>query len=118
VLLAFAAVAITGSPPFGMFFSEMAILRAGFSGSHTTAMSIVLGALVVLFCGFTYQIGQLVLGPRRSVTERRVPVPERLDFAMVTTIVAALAAAISAFYLPEPLLLLIHAATQVVWASA
>ena len=39
-----AALFITGSPPFGLFFSEMMILRAGFSGSHVTATSVFLAA--------------------------------------------------------------------------
>src|SRR5207249_1327861 len=39
-LLVIAAVMITGSPPFGLFFSEMLILKAGFSGPHIVATSI------------------------------------------------------------------------------
>ena len=114
-LLVLSAVIITGSPPFGMFFSEMTILRAGFAGPHLTATSIFLGALVVLFCGFAYQIGHLVLGPPRAASERRVPQAERLDLGMATTIGAAVLAVVSAYYLPAPLLALIHAAARVVW---
>jgi hydrogenase-4 component F len=114
-LLVLSAVIITGSPPFGMFFSEMTILRAGFGGPHTTATTVFLGGLVVLFCGFAYQIGRLVLGPPRDSSERRVPEAERLDLGMVTTIGAAAIAVVSAFYLPGPLLALIHAAARVVW---
>ena len=51
-LLVLAALMITGSPPFGLFFSEMTILKAGFFGPHATATSVFLAALVVLFCGF------------------------------------------------------------------
>ena len=114
-ILVLSAVMITGSPPFGMFFSEMTILRAGFSGPHVTATSIFLGALVVLFCGFAYQIGRLVLGPPRESSERRVPEAERLDLGMMTAIGAAVIAVVSAFYLPAPLLALVHAAARVVW---
>ena len=56
-------VMITGSPPFGLFFSEMTILRAGFFGPHLAVIAVFLAALVVLFCGFFYQVGRLVLGP-------------------------------------------------------
>ena len=83
--------------------------------AHSLAAIYFLGALVVLFCGFAYQIGRIVLGPPRDASERRVPDPERLDLGMVTTIVAAALAVVSAFYLPAPLLALIHAATRVVW---
>ena len=117
-LLVLAALMITGSPPFGLFFSEMTILKAGFFSAHVTATSIFLAALVVLFCGFAFQIGGIVLGPPRDPKDRRVPQPEQFDVAMVTAIVAAIVAIVSAFYLPASMLALIHAATQVVWGSA
>lgn len=117
-LLVLAALMITGSPPFGLFFSEMAILKAGFFSSHVTATSIFLAALVVLFCGFAFQIGRVVLGPPRDPKDRRTPQPERFDISMVTAIVAAIVATVSAFYLPSSVLALIHAATQVVRGGA
>ena len=42
-LFVLAALIITGSPPFGLFFSEMTILKAGFAGPHTIATSVFLG---------------------------------------------------------------------------
>ena len=78
------------------------------------ATLIFLAALVVLFCGFAYQVGHIVLGPPRDPADRRKPLPERFDLGMATTIVAAIAAAVSAFYLPGPLIALIRAATEVV----
>lgn len=116
-LLVLAAVIITGSPPFGLFFSEMTILRAGFAGTHVTATAVFLGALVALFCGFGYQIGRIVIGPPRDPTAEP-PDPERFDMALGTTAVAALLAVVSAFYLPAPLVALIRAATKVVWGGA
>jgi hydrogenase-4 component F len=116
-LFVLAALMMTGSPPFGLFFSEMTILGAGFFGPHVKATSIFLAALVVLFCGFGFQVGRLVLGPPRDPADRRVPIPERLDLALVTTIAAAALAVVSAFYLPPPLMALIHAATRVVWGA-
>ena len=111
-LLVLAAVVMTGSPPFGLFFSEMTILKAGFSGPHTGAIGVFLACLVLLFCGFFYQVGRMVLGePDASV---RTPDAERLDAGSATTIVAATLAVVSAFYLPQGLLDLIHAAVRVV----
>src|SRR5260370_18693706 len=69
-LLVLSAVIITGSPPFGMFFSEMTILRAGFGGPHLTAPSVFLAALVVLVCGFAYHIGRLGDRPCRQAHRR------------------------------------------------
>ncbi len=114
-LFVIAALMITGSPPFGLFFSEMVILKAGFLGTHPAATAIFLAALIVLFCGFAYQVGRIVLGPPRDPADRRKPLPERMDLGMNTTIVAAILAMVSAFYLPGPLMALIRSATAVVW---
>jgi hydrogenase-4 component F len=111
-LFLLAAVIITGSPPFGLFFSEMMILKAGFSGPHTAASGLFLACLVLLFCGFFYQVGRLVLG--EQPTTARAFEPERFDAGSVTTVLAATLAVVSAFYLPQGLLDLIHAAVRVV----
>lgn len=113
-LLVIAALMITGSPPFGLFFSEMTILQAGFVGHHARAAAIFLAALTVLFCGFSYQIGRLVLGPARDPADRRVPLPERVDLGMATALVATAVAMVSSFYLPPPLMALVRAAAAVI----
>ncbi len=115
-LFVLSAVIMTGSPPFGLFFSEMTILQAGFLGAHATATSVFLGALVVLFCGFAYQVGHLVLGSPREFKEDP-PDPERFDLGTATAVAAAVIAVVSAFYLPAPLIALIRAATDVVWGT-
>jgi hydrogenase-4 component F len=112
-LFVLAAVIMTGSPPFGMFFSEMTILKAGFTGPHTVAMGVFLACLVLLFCGFFYQVGRLVLGEQPAVPARASDA-ERFDAGMATTLLAATLAVVSAFYLPPGLLDLIHAAVRVV----
>ena len=111
-LFVLASVIMTGSPPFGMFFSELTILKAGFDGPHTVVVSVFLGCLVLLFCGFFYQVGRLVLGAPEG--PRRATDPERLDAATAVTLLAAVLAVVSAFYLPQDLLDLIHAAVRVV----
>jgi hydrogenase-4 component F len=113
VLFLLAAVILTGSPPFGLFFSEMTILRAGFAGPHVWAVAFFLACLVLLFCGFFYQAGRLVLG-EPSVAPARSPDPEKLDVSTATTLLAATLAVVSAFYLPKGLLDLVHAAVRVV----
>ena len=94
-----AAVILTGSPPFGLFFSEMTILKAGFAGPHAAVIAVFLACLVLLFCGFFYQVGRLVLG-EQPAAPARAPDPERLDVGSLTTLVAATLAVVSAFYLP------------------
>ncbi len=118
LLLVLSALMITGAPPFGMFFSEMTILKAGFLSAHVTATVVFLSALVVLFCGFVFQIGRLVFGPPRDPRDRRIPMPERFDLGMATTVAGAIIAMVSAFYLPAWLLALIAAAARVVAGGA
>jgi hydrogenase-4 component F len=104
---------VTCSPPFGLFWSEMTILRAGFASAHLPVVAVFLAALVVLFCGFFYQVGRVTLGPQEQPAGRPV-LPERLDAAMGATLLAAVLAVVSAFYLPDTLVALVHAAVRVV----
>ncbi len=46
------AVAITGAPPFALFLSELAILRAGLAGGHYLLIALMAVLLVVIFVGF------------------------------------------------------------------
>jgi hydrogenase-4 component F len=46
------AVAITGAPPFGLFASELTILRAGLRTSATWAVFVMAALLIVIFVGF------------------------------------------------------------------
>jgi hydrogenase-4 component F len=46
------AVAITGAPPFGLFASEITILRAGFGGIGLWAAIVMVVLLIVIFIGF------------------------------------------------------------------
>ncbi|MCF3946112.1 hypothetical protein AiwAL_12840 [Acidiphilium sp. AL] len=46
------AVAITGAPPFGLFASELTILRAGFAGIGLWAAIVMAVLLIVIFIGF------------------------------------------------------------------
>ena len=46
------AVAITGAPPFGLFLSELIILRAGFERGYAWAVYAMVVLLIVIFIGF------------------------------------------------------------------
>ncbi len=46
------AVAITGAPPFGLFLSEITILRAGLGGPNVWAVAVMVVLLIVIFIGF------------------------------------------------------------------
>ncbi len=46
------AVAITGAPPFGLFLSEITVLRAGLGGANVWAVVVMALLLIVIFIGF------------------------------------------------------------------
>jgi hydrogenase-4 component F len=53
------AVAITGAPPFGLFLSELTILRAGFAPDTVWAAALMLLLLIVVFAGFLNHFRQM-----------------------------------------------------------
>jgi hydrogenase-4 component F len=59
----FGFLAITGSPPFGTFLSELTILRAALDGGYVVVPILYLGLLGVIFVGMTNLILPMVQGP-------------------------------------------------------
>jgi len=62
VCMGFAAVAATGLPPFGLFFSEMTVLNGCFATGQTGISLLLLIALLASFCGMLYQLTRIMLG--------------------------------------------------------
>ena len=54
------AVAITGAPPFALFLSELAIIRAGLAASHYVLIGLMAVLLIVIFVGFLNQFRIMV----------------------------------------------------------
>lgn len=57
------AVAITGAPPFGLFLSEITILRAGLAGPHGWAAYLMAALLIVIFIGFLNHFRAMYFDP-------------------------------------------------------
>jgi hydrogenase-4 component F len=57
------SVAVLGSPPFGVFLSEITIVRAGFAGSSPVFPLLLLGLLAVAFVAFARTTTGMVTGP-------------------------------------------------------
>jgi hydrogenase-4 component F len=55
--------AITGSPPFGLFLSELAIIRAAFRSGQYWAAGLLLGLLATVFIGMGAVVFRVVQGP-------------------------------------------------------
>jgi hydrogenase-4 component F len=61
--LLLAAFAVLGSPPFGVFLSELTIVRAGFAGGSPVFPLLLLALLGVAFFAFARTITPMVTGP-------------------------------------------------------
>lgn len=57
------AVAITGAPPFGLFLSEIVILRAGLASPYAWAAFFMAILLIVIFIGFLNHFRALYFSP-------------------------------------------------------
>jgi hydrogenase-4 component F len=56
-------LAILGLPPFGLFVSEWALVRAGFAADRPWLMGVVLVLLVVAFIGVLRHLNRMLYGP-------------------------------------------------------
>ena len=60
--------AVTACPPFGPFFSELLVVRAGLASQHGVAIAIFLGCLLLAFFGLTRVVFGIVDGRPRPAT--------------------------------------------------
>jgi hydrogenase-4 component F len=63
LLLLVGLFAVTGSPPFGLFLSEFAIVSGAFEGGHPVIAFVVLSLLAVIFVSLSARILDAVHGP-------------------------------------------------------
>jgi len=63
------AAAITGAPPFGLFLSEIVILRAGFEHGFEWAVYAMLALLIVIFIGFLNHFRGMYFGRETPTAE-------------------------------------------------
>ena len=61
-LFAAGILAVVGLPPFGMFISELALLRAGFETGHYALMAFVLGFLLLVFVSLIWHLNRMLHG--------------------------------------------------------
>jgi hydrogenase-4 component F len=77
-------LAISGAPPFAVFFGEISILRAGLRTGHYLVVGLLVVSVVVAFCGIMSHITHMVFGK---------PSSETVAVALPRTCVGALALA-------------------------
>jgi hydrogenase-4 component F len=86
-------VAITGAPPFGLFLSELTLMRAGMASANVWAVMVLLVLLIVIFIGFLNHFramyfeakreGPAVAGERREPLSAWMTLPMWLAFVPV-----------------------------------
>jgi hydrogenase-4 component F len=110
VCMGLAAVAATGLPPFGLFFSEMTLLNGGFAAGHTAVSTLLVVALLASFCGILYQLTRILLGTPKVV---RVVDPASVGGGPVMGLMLGTLLVFS-LWLPNPLLDLMRRAAAII----
>jgi hydrogenase-4 component F len=103
-------LAITGSPPFGPFISEFAILNGAFEAEHFVVAGLFLVFLLVVFIGMGKTVLKVVQG--RTPQEAQ-DTPYRDGWLTAAPVVALLAIVLMlGLYIPAPLRVLLQDAVQ------
>lgn len=105
--------ALTGSPPFSAFVSEIAILWGGFQTGHAAAAIVMIALLAIIFVGFLQYVNSMVFGRMpEGVEEKRTNswIAASFAFSLVPVIVLG-------FYVPGSLDNLLHHAATIMGAA-
>lgn len=114
VLLIVGLFAITGSPPFGLFISELTILGAAIRGGFVWLAVIMIVLLAIIFVGMAKTILDVAYGKPGQPGE---PAAESLSL-VAGPVVLALIVLMLGLYLPAPLRALLGQAAQTLGGSA
>jgi hydrogenase-4 component F len=83
--------AVTACPPFGPFFSELALVKSGFMAGHGGAIAVFLGCLLFAFFGLTRLVFAIVDGrPRTASKAIGKRFPETVGVIMPAVVLMAL----------------------------
>jgi len=97
--LSLGALAIGGAPPFAVFLSELAILRAAILANAYGLMATLAFFIVVAFCGVVWHVTKMLTGPPTpGQPSHRVP-----PTCKVALVLAAVPVVVFGFWLPETL---------------
>jgi hydrogenase-4 component F len=61
--LLLAGVAVAGTPPFGLFLSELTIIRAGLEHSSVGLVALLVAMLIIVFIALAGAVASMALGP-------------------------------------------------------
>jgi hydrogenase-4 component F len=108
-MLVLGGLALTGSPPFGIFISEFTILAAGFRSGHVLPALVLLGLVAAIFVAFLRYINRMAFGtPTQGVEAGEFSSLGLLAMGISMVLVTGLGVAI-----PSPLATLLQQAAAV-----
>jgi hydrogenase-4 component F len=110
VLFAVGMLALMGLPPFGLFVSEFALIRAGFVAGQTVWMVVVLILLAIAFVAFARHLNTMLYGPAPDNLSRQEA--DGWQLAPLAFSVAALV--ILGLTMPTPLYTLLNQIVEII----
>ena len=102
--------AIAGLPPFGLFISEFALIRAGFAAGRIALMAIVLVLLAVAFVALIRNLTRMLYGVPLPSTR----VGESEPWALVPLGLSLAILVVLGIVLPPPLTALLRKVVEIV----
>lgn len=85
------ALAITGSPPFSIFLSEVTILTGGLSAANYLAVVVYIVLLAVIFAAFMYHVSKMMFGePTEGVTKGELERSRFLPMGVLLVMILAM----------------------------
>jgi len=108
-LLLLGLFAVTGSPPFGLFQSELTLLRAAFATGHPAIAMTMASLLALIFAGMAALVLEMTLGGSgegaETIENGEAPAPAARESRWLVASPLALAALVLmlGFYIPGPL---------------
>jgi hydrogenase-4 component F len=108
-MLMLGGLALTGSPPFGIFTSEFSIFSAGFRQGFAAAAIVALVLVALIFVGFLFYLNGMVFGkPDEAVKPGEISYLSVLAMALSAILVVGLG-----LFIPNPLSELLRQAAAV-----
>jgi hydrogenase-4 component F len=108
-MFALGTVALVGLPPFGIFLSKFALLRAGFAAGHAWLMAMVLALLAVAFIALIMHLNRMLYGQPPA----DLAMGERARLALLPLGVCAIVLVILGLSIPPPLQTLIDRIVEI-----
>jgi hydrogenase-4 component F len=102
--------AITGTPPFGLFQSELTIIRASFDTGHLFVAIILLAALAVIFVAMAIIVIGMVYGSNREHVS--TPAARESLISVIPPAVLCIGVLVLGLYIPTALSQLLADAAQ------